>query len=196
MHFIQILLLLALAAASTGYDCNDFIIPREEWGAVAPRKDDIKSSAGRVFVHHTNTRECITDDECMSSVKEFEAFHREILGDEDLDVHFLIGGNGLIYEGLGWDAQGLHTPEFPNDFGVAFIGTFNDSPANELMMNAFEDLIECGIENGKIDVFHSLYGHKDARCSTMCPGAHLYNQLKQLKPSFHRGGKLIKSCDL
>lgn len=39
---------------------------------------------------------------------------------------FLVGQDGAIYEGVGWNVQGSHTPGY-NDIalGIAFMGTFS-----------------------------------------------------------------------
>ena len=44
-----------------------------------------------------------------------------------LNLSFLIGGDGLIYEGRGWNVQGAHTGGFNTvGYGFCFLGDFTD----------------------------------------------------------------------
>ena len=66
------------------------------------------------------------------------------LGWCDIGYNFLIGGDGAVYTGRGWDKVGAHTPGY-NDRGVAFslIGNFEEFPVPQNMLDTAEDLIEC-----------------------------------------------------
>uniref|UniRef100_T1JP23 Peptidoglycan-recognition protein n=1 Tax=Strigamia maritima TaxID=126957 RepID=T1JP23_STRMM len=168
MLCLKAILFLVITASLTcglNFDCNNItLVRREEWGSTAGVKQhNMPEKPGRIFVHHTNTEECKTTTDCIKLVRGEEKFHKELLGQGDIDVQFLIGGDGKVYEGRGWDATGPHTLGYPNDFGVAFIGTFNKNFASVKMMNAFRELIICGIQHGAIKKDHSIYGHRDAR---------------------------------
>ena len=38
-----------------------------------------------------------------------QTFHMESKGWDDIGYNFMIGGDGAVYEGRGWDSQGAHT---------------------------------------------------------------------------------------
>jgi N-acetylmuramoyl-L-alanine amidase len=43
----------------------------------------------------------------------------------DIGYHFLVGENGKVYEGRGWDRQGAHSPGWNNDaYGNNFYPLF------------------------------------------------------------------------
>ena len=94
---------------------------------------------------------------------------------------FLItGGDGNIYEGIGWNKEGFHTLNWnTRSMAIAFIGSFDTTRVSEAMLDALEDIINCGISKGYINNQFNIHGHRDMRDSgTACPGEALYNQLK------------------
>ena len=62
-------------------------------------------------------------------------------GYTDIAYSFLIGGDGLIYEGRGWNKRtGANAPKNSVSYSVSFIGNFvNDYPPQN-MMAAYERL--------------------------------------------------------
>jgi N-acetylmuramoyl-L-alanine amidase len=47
-------------------------------------------------------------------------------GYNDIAFNFLIGDDGNVYEGRGWEVTGQHTPSFnEKSLGFAFIGNFD-----------------------------------------------------------------------
>ncbi|CAG0900370.1 unnamed protein product [Darwinula stevensoni] len=92
-------------------------------------------------------------------------------------LNFLVGEDGNVYEGRGWDRVGAHTPGF-NSRGIAIsvIGNYMEVLPNSAAMNTIEDLIDCGIGLGKIQSGYSLMGHRQAS-ATLCPGDMLYDEI-------------------
>ncbi len=58
---------------------------------------------------------CYDDETCASYVRGIQNFHIDDRGWADIGYHFLVGENGKVYEGRGWDRQGAHSPGFNND---------------------------------------------------------------------------------
>lgn len=58
---------------------------------------------------------CYDDETCIERVKSIQYFHQHDRGWDDIGYHFLVGENGKIYEGRGWDRQGAHSPGWNND---------------------------------------------------------------------------------
>jgi len=54
-------------------------------------------------------------------------------GWDDIGYNFLVGGDGNVYEGRGWDNQGAHVKgQNRASYGGAFIGDFtNELPTAE-----------------------------------------------------------------
>ena len=58
---------------------------------------------------------CYDDETCSRYVKGIQNFHLDDRKWADIGYHFLVGENGKVYEGRGWDRQGAHAPGFNND---------------------------------------------------------------------------------
>lgn len=80
----------------------------------------------------------------------------------DIGYHFLIGGDGLAYKGLGWDLHGAHTLPINNrSIAVAFIGFYQDDPPAKKQIKAFWKLMEIGVKHNKIKANYTIFTHKD-----------------------------------
>uniref|UniRef100_V5GXL7 Putative animal peptidoglycan recognition protein n=2 Tax=Ixodes ricinus TaxID=34613 RepID=V5GXL7_IXORI len=104
-----------------------------------------------------------------------------------LPTNFLIGGDGWVYEGRGFDGIGAHTL-FYNTKSVSFgfVGNYTFHVPNKQMLAAAADLILCGIESGKIQAEYTLHGQRDANLRD-CPGDAFYALIQN---STHFGGRL------
>ena len=64
---------------------------------------------------------------------------------------FLIGGDGNVYEGRGWNTQGAHTGGFnTKGYGVCFMGNFMEHSPTEDAIGAYLGLVDCMVEQKKI----------------------------------------------
>ncbi|CAN8031698.1 unnamed protein product, partial [Ixodes persulcatus] len=98
----------------------------------------------------------------------------------DIGYNFLIGGNGLVFEGRGWDYVGAHTVGFNNkSVSLGFVGDYSDKVPNIEMLQAALRLIECGIKLVKISDGYTLHGQRDANCRK-CPGEVFYAFMKNM----------------
>ncbi|EEC04446.1 peptidoglycan recognition protein, putative, partial [Ixodes scapularis] len=91
-------------------------------------------------------------------------------GWDDIGYNFMIGGNGMVLEGRGWNHVGAHTVGFNNkSVSLGFVGDYSRQVPNERMIMAAMQLIECGIRLKKISPGYTLHGQTDANCRR-CPG--------------------------
>ena len=94
---------------------------------------------------------------------------------------FLIGGDGLIYEGRGWNVQGAHTGGFNTvGYGVCFLGDFTSHNPSQSAMAAYTSLVNCALEMGKIAGDYQMFGHRQTKPEggTECPGDTLYSTIQ------------------
>ncbi|GIX92362.1 peptidoglycan-recognition protein 1 [Caerostris extrusa] len=106
----------------------------------------------------------------------------------DIGYNFAIGGDGRVYEGVGWPRQGIHTLGWnTKSYGIGFIGNFAKVKPNAKMLKAARLLIMCGIQKKFMTQSVELHGARDATC-TESPGDALYKIIKQW-PMF-KGGPL------
>lgn len=104
----------------------------------------------------------------------------------DMDTHkwpqlgynFLVGGDGRVYEGRGWDYIGAHTPEYNNNsIGIAFIGNFNQSMPKPALLRAGQLLLAEGVRLKKLSPNYEIFGQSQL-IATHSPGKNLYNVIK------------------
>ena len=69
------------------------------------------------------------------------------LGWWDIGYSFLVGEDGRVYVGRGWDREGAHTKGY-NKYSIGFsiMGNFMERLPNDKALNAVKNAIKCGIE--------------------------------------------------
>uniref|UniRef100_A0A0K8RFQ6 Putative peptidoglycan recognition protein n=1 Tax=Ixodes ricinus TaxID=34613 RepID=A0A0K8RFQ6_IXORI len=164
-------------------------VSREEWRAERPSDVESLNVAVRlVFLHHTEGNECFSLENCSRIVRRWQGYHQETKGWFDISYQYLIGSDGLVFEGRGFGAIGAHTLKY-NDksVSIAFIGNFTHHVPRQEMLTSAERLIDCGVELGLIQDNYTLHGQRDAN-KRDCPGDAFYNLYIKRSPRF--GGKL------
>lgn len=126
-----------------------------------------------VIIHHSATK--------RGSAREFDRFHREKNGWDELGYHFVIGNgtstpDGLVEVGPRWHKQkhGAHckTPgNYYNEhgIGICLVGDFSKSRPTRKQLTALNKLLRflasrCGIGRGQITTHGAVTG------KTRCPG--------------------------
>lgn len=100
---------------------------------------------------------------------------------DDISYNFLVGGNGNIYIGRGWNVEGKHTNGFnANSICIAFIGKFINVTPPTRQLEAAQKLIEEGVSLKKLADNYNLYGHRQLK-ATESPGQALYEIIKTWK---------------
>ncbi|KAG8296886.1 hypothetical protein J6590_046880 [Homalodisca vitripennis] len=110
-----------------------------------------------VIIGHTATEETLTLAECCNLIRNIQMNHIEARQWFDIGFSFLIGGDGSVYFGRGWDWQGAHTKGHNvGTLGIAMIGTFTSKLPNDRQMTALRKLLELGVKMKKIKENYSL----------------------------------------
>lgn len=111
-------------------------------------------------------------------MKQIQKFHIQSRGFSDIGYNFLIGGDGAVYIGRGWNDQGAHTRGYnSNSIGIALIGTFNSQSPTKLQLCALKKLIAVGVSERKLADDYELYGHRQLS-KTESPGVIAYEIIK------------------
>lgn len=106
-------------------------------------------------------------------------FHMDGREWDDIGYNFLVGGDGNVYEGRGWDIMGAHTQGYNvKSICIAFIGTFNNIEAPRRQLFAAKNIIRRGVTLGKLTPDYHLYGHRQL-APFLSPGAALYSIIKK-----------------
>lgn len=102
----------------------------------------------------------------------------DILDWEQVGYNFMVGGDGRVYVGRGWDFIGAHTIKYNrSSIGIAFIGSFDKINATELQLRACQLLLAEGVRLKKLTPDYKIYGHRQL-LATQSPGDKLYNIIK------------------
>ncbi|XP_033730051.1 peptidoglycan-recognition protein SC2-like [Pecten maximus] len=168
------------------------IITRDSWGAKQPRKRvSMITPVDYFIIHHSagflDNRACDNLLDCIEEVKDIQKEHMDN-GYVDIGYHYLIGGDGSVFEGRGWQYEGAHAFSYYNNIsiGVCLIGNFNGKKPTNKATTALSKLNTCLQRIGKLNLTHSVYGHRDVR-QTECPGDKYYPTLKEtFGASWHR----------
>ncbi|KAK2156280.1 hypothetical protein LSH36_217g05108 [Paralvinella palmiformis] len=141
------------------------VVTRDQWGAVAAHREvAIIGRAEKLFVWHTGPKTCnvggLSAAECQSCLGDQSCTKQLIKamqdadleeGKDDIKYNFLIGQDGVIYEGRGWDVTGQHTVgKNSKSIGVALIGDFSDTEPSQASQDALSSLIVCGKESDEL----------------------------------------------
>lgn len=140
-----------------------------------------------LFSGHTATEEGFTQAENTLLVRLIQTFHIESRKWADIGYNFLIGSDGLIYEGRSWKLQGAHTKNYNRfSIGISFIGCFLEHLPPKVSLRKAKDLIAYGVKAGYIAQDYTLLGH--CQCSAVeSPGKRLFEEIQ----SWDQWGELI-----
>ncbi|XP_073813576.1 peptidoglycan-recognition protein SC2-like [Musca autumnalis] len=155
------------------------IISKSEWGgAAATSKTSLANGLSYAVIHHTAGAYCSTKAACIQQMKNIQDYHQKTLGWADIGYNFLIGGDGNIYEGRGWNVLGAHATNWNSkSIGISFMGNYNNDKPTAAQIAAAKNLLAAAVSRGQIVSGYTLYGHRQVG-STECPGTNLWNEIK------------------
>ncbi|XP_072180851.1 peptidoglycan recognition protein 1-like [Diadema setosum] len=155
------------------------IVPRRVWGARPPKsRQDMATPVPFVVLHHTYMDECFNLDDCCKMMREIQDLHMDDRGWDDIAYSFLVGEDGRVYEGRGWDTVGSHAPWYNfRSIGISIMGNYTAKLPNKQAISAFQSIVSCAIENNKLNANYTLYGHRQATPLRTCPGEALFEAM-------------------
>ncbi|EDW72656.2 uncharacterized protein Dwil_GK17119 [Drosophila willistoni] len=156
------------------------IVPRSSWcrTPLSPRLPRLMGPVRYIIIHHTVTPACYNPFQCQNAIRRIQLDHLRRRF-RDIGYNFLIGGDGRIYEGLGFGIRGEHAPHYNSQsIGIAFIGNFQAGLPPPQMLQAARTLIQIAVQRRQVVPNYILLGHCQTK-GTLCPGQHLLNELKK-----------------
>jgi N-acetylmuramoyl-L-alanine amidase len=190
---------------------NSTHVTQAQWMAQSTEYEltPLCSPVSRVIIAHTATEGCsirvsisklkhlfsmslpfASQTECILRTRYIQMYHIETMKFDDIGYNFLIGGDGDIYDGQGWNLQGAHTKGFNSDsVGIALIGNFIHSTPPSRQLNATLSLIHEGLRSGKLTKDFRLFGANQL-VATKSPGAVLIEILKSW-PHYSNEAKIL-----
>ncbi|ALC43623.1 PGRP-LC, partial [Drosophila busckii] len=148
-------------------------VPRAVWLAQPAQKDLPKLSlpVPFVIVLPTNSENCSTQAQCVFRVRFLQTFNIESQQSDDITYNFLIGGDGNVYVGRGWDHVGAHMQGYnTRSLSFAYIGAFRHQRPSDKQLSVTRLLLEDGVNLGKLAPNYKLVG-----ASTLEPTITEYN---------------------
>ncbi|KAJ8032505.1 Peptidoglycan recognition protein [Holothuria leucospilota] len=136
-------------------------------------------------VHHSGVVHHSCDDvsSCSRVVRGIQNHHMNNNKWWDIGYNFLIGGDGNVYEGRGWNVVGAHAGVAMynnNGIGVCMLGDFTSSMPTQAALDALDELVGCCVSRNKLKRNYSVLGHRDVK-STSCPGNQFYNYVTRMQ---------------
>ncbi|XP_031618295.1 peptidoglycan recognition protein-like [Contarinia nasturtii] len=157
------------------------IIERNKWNAKSSQFNlsEFKLPVKRIIIASTNTENCNTTTKCIERVQKIQEKHQTD-GLNDIAYNFLVGDDGGIYIGRGWEYQGEHTKGYDSDsICIAFIGTFDVLQPSHQQLHSAHGLIEVGVEKNHIISDYDLYGQSQLLSrNDNSPGTLLFDIIK------------------
>lgn len=127
---------------------------------------------------------------CAYRIREIQKFHMYQRWN-DIGYNFLVGGDGAVYVGRGWNKIGEHTKGYNmKSICIAFVGTFDEILPPKRQLVAAQRLIEEGVQLKKLSTDYRLYGQRQLIEDTGSPGLTLYKVIKTWE---HWSNELILS---
>uniref|UniRef100_A0A336LFZ8 CSON011124 protein n=1 Tax=Culicoides sonorensis TaxID=179676 RepID=A0A336LFZ8_CULSO len=144
------------------------IVSRNDWQKIrnfntkqlkVPVKEIIISHTGKIL-NGQFEKGCQTETECRDFAVKLEEFYVKRQTWSDLPYNFLIGHDGLIYEGRGWKYDGSFKSAVLGDdcLSIAFIGNYNLFKLSPNQKQLLFALIDDGISSNYIDKTYKIFG--------------------------------------
>ncbi|KPJ21580.1 Peptidoglycan-recognition protein LB [Papilio machaon] len=148
MKFYECFILLALVVTGQCFPkpyvkdisyAYDFpFMSRNDWGARPPVNTvSLSLPVPYVIIHHSYIPgPCSTTNQCINAMRSMQNSHQLHQGWDDIGYNFAVGGDGVVYEGRGWNNVGAHALGYNfNSIGIVLIGDFVCKYNNYLLFN-------------------------------------------------------------
>ncbi|CAF1590806.1 unnamed protein product [Rotaria magnacalcarata] len=141
------------------------LINRTAWNASESKNNTkLVTPVPYVAIHHTTGPQCTDLDDCISLVQSFQRYHLKEHKWGDIGYNFVVGNNGHVFEGRGWNHTGSHCKRYNNQsIGIGVIGDFSNVSPSKSILNAVQSLINCGITYGFIQKNYTVLGRNSTR---------------------------------
>lgn len=157
------------------------LVPRADWLARPPSGEltPMVMPLGRAIIAHTAGRNCSDEASCAEQVRNIQTYQMNNMQYSDISYHYLIGGNGLVYEGRNPTHQGaVAAGQNAGSLAIAFLGTFNKQAPTDAALAAGQELLAHAVTRGQLADNYLLLGHRQLS-ATESPGDALYTLIRK-----------------
>ena len=179
------LLPVAAPPAGSGTGSGPAIHSRREWGARPVRQDRVvpMGRIHRITVHHTAIERSLEGPVAVARhLRNIQGDHMGSQAWGDIGYHYLIDGEGRVWQGREIRFQGAHAGNHQlnrGNLGICLLGNFQHAPPPARQLAALKGLLE------KLAARHHvpgerIYGHCELK-ATACPGRFLMAALRRIR---------------
>jgi len=159
------------------------VVARAAWGARPPKSSYTPHTPQRLIVHHSYLPNQASY-KGAATIRGIQNYHMDDPKTKwaDIGYHFLIGPDGVIYQGRPEGVVGAHCSPNTNSVGVCVIGDYDDNKdqLNPKIEESLLNVLSWLASTYKIDPKTNLYGHCDFAPKS-CPGTVLYKKLPEYR---------------
>lgn len=157
------------------------LVRREQWNAMQPGTNwDPMNGVRYVTLHHTDEYPGMRGLPDKQVVHNICRYHRQ-LGWADIGYHYIVGRDGMVYEGRRVDRQGAHSGGANNrhNLGISLIGNFDRQLPDQRQLNATQRLLDAQLQRYHLSR-NVLRGHREW-APTICPGDALFAWMQRYR---------------
>ncbi|XP_049621732.1 peptidoglycan recognition protein 3 [Suncus etruscus] len=128
------------------------IVSRKEWGARSSTcSTPLTTPVAYIITDQLLGMDCQEQSICSERLRSLQSHSIYSKGWCDLAYNFLIGDDGRVYEGVGWNIQGMHTQGYNSkSLGIAFFGNKIGNSPSPSALSVAEDLIVYAKQKGHL----------------------------------------------
>ncbi|MHA2610828.1 MAG: N-acetylmuramoyl-L-alanine amidase [bacterium JZ-2024 1] len=158
------------------------LVSRKEWEALPPREPYEKLHPRGIIFHHT-AQPRASEYRGAQTVLAIQKFHQQERNFSDIGYHFLIGPDGMVYEGRPSTAVGAHTKGFNSTYlGICFIGDYRKEQDILTLASLNACLTLCYFCYHWFGIHPESYGwHRKFHPPTECPGEQLIEWIPRIQ---------------
>ncbi|MFN4181985.1 MAG: N-acetylmuramoyl-L-alanine amidase [bacterium] len=158
------------------------LVSRKEWGALPPQEPYQKLHPRGMIFHHS-AKPGASEYRGAGTILAIQKFHQNERKFSDIGYHFLIGPDGVVYEGRPANAVGAHTQGFNTTYlGICFIGDYRTGQDVLTLASLNACLTLCYFCYHWFGIHPDSYGwHRQFQPNTECPGEQLIEWLPRIQ---------------
>lgn len=154
---------------------------REEWQALKQYEQDfLNLPVQYVIIGHSAGNYCKDKYACIKSMLIIQEDHLK-RGFEDIGPNFLVGGNGILFEGRGANVVGAMVKSWNvKSISIMFMGDYRTNNTVPEQFAHIDVLLEKLVEKNVLVPNFVLYGHCQVATHIISPGPKIMKQLRNL----------------
>lgn len=98
------------------------------------------------------------------------------IGSPDIGYNFIIGGDGNIYVGRGWNARNFHLGN--HSIGINFVGNYFRDELTPQMIECAKGIMDFGVKSKMLEEEYVIVCQNQTNSNVLSPGPNAYAVVK------------------